>query len=327
MAGLRGNQATVGVAKQTAFGTASAAIRFRSFLTGGNAGTPDRVVERLAETDASRDAGSSYLSRSGSSGTAEFYVRDDILPLILSAALGPTITSSGTTNYTHTIDAQGTALPYMTFWRDISATLWERYTDCIVTNATFRAEAGQPLICSISFIGRAATRLTTQPDAAVTPSATLQPYIFHQATITLGGGASTDVSSFELSIENNGTHQQTNNIVPIDVYAGTREVNLSFDYLVRNLDEYNKFHYGAVGGTAQSTSLYTTQATLDFNSGANNEVKLDIPSLAYEEFPIEPNVAGDPIVVSARGAAQRGASPVIQTTVKNQTAGTVYAGN
>jgi hypothetical protein len=224
-------------------------------------------------------------------------------------------------NYVHTITAAN-SLPYFTFWRDIADTLYEQYLDCFVSTLTIRAGAGDPLTAVIGVNGLQSTRLAVDPSTS--PAIALQSgyvYNYNDATVTLAGGATALVSSFEMTIENNVSRQQTDAFVPYDVQAGQRQVSLSFDLIFESLAEYNKFHYGGASGTAVSPTIYTTSADFQFDNGANNQVKFTLPTIAYEEFPVEPNTGGDPIVASVRAVAQRPASGSIVTAlVKNQVA-------
>ena len=137
---------------------------------------------------------------------------------------------------------------------------------------------------------------------------------------TLGGGATALVRSFELTIENNVTRQQTDDVTPYDVVEGMREVSLGFDLVFETLDEYNKFHYGGAAGTAISSTIFTTSAVFTFTQSANSAVSFNLPAIAYQEFPIEPDPGGDPVVASVRAVAQRSGSPVVTATVTNSVA-------
>jgi hypothetical protein len=150
-------------------------------------------------------------------------------------------------------------------------------------------------------------------------------YNFNDATITLGGGATALIRSFEFSLENNLTMQQTDDVEPYDVVEGTREIDLSFDLIFETLDEYNKFHFGGAAGVNVSKDIFSTSAVFSFDKGANNGISFNFPSIAYQEFPVEADPGGDPVVVSARAVAQRSGSPITTVTVKNQSAGTRYA--
>lgn len=322
MAGLRGNVGWILAAKQTAKGTVaapSAATTYKNPFSGGNIG-PVRETDNLSETDSSRDRGITFITTSGVEGTPEFYARDASAGFWLHKVLGAVATTGVSPNFTHTITPSN-SLPYITVWRNISDTLYEEYLDCKVGSLTISAEAGQPLTISAGIQGRQATRLTAAPDnAAPIAVESGAVYRFNDAAVTLGGGATALVRSFELSVENNISRQQTDDIVPYDVVEGVREVSLGFDLIFESLDEYNKFHYGGAAGTTISPNVFTTSAVFTFSKGTNNEISFNLPSIAYEEFPVEPDPGGDPIVASVRAVAQRGGSPVVTATVKNQVA-------
>lgn len=322
MAGLRGNVGWIMAAKQAGKGTAATpalATTYKNPFSGGSV-APIRETDNLSETDASRDRGVTYVQSSGVEGTPEFYVRDASLGAWLFWALGADAPTGTMPNFTHVL-TPANALPYITVWRDIADTLYEEYRDCKVGSLVISADAGSPLVCRAGIQGIKSTRLTTTPDSVTPiPVASSTVYNYNDAAVTLGGGATALVSSFELTIENNVSRQQTDDVEAYDVVEGTREVSLGFDLIFETLDEYNKFHYGGAAGTTVSPNIFTTSATFTFTKGANNEVAFNLPSLAYEEFPVEPDPGGDPITVSVRAAAQRGGSPVVTATVKNQVA-------
>lgn len=322
MAGLRGNTAWVLAQKQTAKGAAatiSAASAYKMPLSGGNI-SPVRETDQLAETDSNRDRGVTYVTSSGVEGSPEFYVRDASIGFWLWAALGADAVTGTMPNFVHTL-TPANSLPYITAWRDIADTLYEQYRDCKVGTLTIGAEAGAPLTCTAALNGLQASRLTVAPDQATPIALQTGPvYNFNDATVTLSGGVTALVRSFELTIENNLTRQQTDDVVPYDVSEGAREVSLTFDLIFETLTEYNQFHYGGAAGTTISPNVYTTSALFSFDKGTNNSVAFNLPSIAYTEFPVEPNTGGDPIVASISAAAMRGGSPVVTATVKNQVA-------
>jgi hypothetical protein len=322
MAGLRGNVAWLMAQKQTAKGslaTVSATAAYKMPFTGGNI-QPVRNTDQLSETDSSRDQGVTYLVSEGVEGSPEFYVRDASIGFWLWAVLGADAVTGTMPNFSHVLTPSN-ALPYISVWRNIGDVLWESYRDCKVSSLSISAEAGAPLTATATINGLQAARLTTDPSTA--PAVAIQSgsvYNYNNATVTLGGSVTALVRSFELTIDNNVATQQTDDVVPYDVAEGLRTVTLSFDLVFEALDEYNKFHYGGVSGTTVGTSIFTTTALFNFSLGANNSVSFNLPSIAYTEFPIEPNPGGDPIVASVSAAAQRGASPVVTATVANQVA-------
>lgn len=328
MGGLRGNDALLGFKKQTAKGSAATTASAWDVVPfSGGSIAPTRAIENLSETDSSRDQGVAYVQNYSVEGTPEIYVRDANIHHVLESVLG-SLTTAGTTNYTHTV-VPADALLYYTFYREIGDTLYERFEDCKVSEVTISAEAGQPLTASLNIMGRNAVRLTAQP-ASIATTASGAVYNFNEATVTLDPSysaitgatatATAKVASFEVTISNNVSMQQTDDAKPYDVVEGLREVSLGYTLIFEDLDAYNTFNYGTTSGTAQSSTLATTAARFNFSKGANNAVQFDFPSLAFQEFPVEPNPGGDPITVDVRAVAQRDSSGVISCEVKNQVA-------
>lgn len=161
---------------------------------------------------------------------------------------------------------------------------------------------------------------TTQGATALPALANSAAYNFNEAKVTLAGGVVATVGSFNLSINNNLSSQQTDDAQLYDVVEGLREVTLGFQLIFEDATEYSKFHYGGSTGTDQSSSLSTTSANFQFSKGSINQIAFDLPQLAYTEFPVDPNPAGDPVTVDVVAVANRGASPVVTATVKNQQA-------
>jgi hypothetical protein len=322
MAGLRGNEAWVMLAKQASKGTpatVATGTTHKTALSGGNIG-PRFESDIFAETDSSRDQGVPFKVSSGVEGSPEIGVRDKNIGLVLLGVLGADAVSGVGPDYTHVLTPSNT-LPYMTFWKMLSSTLYERYTDCQIGSVTFAAEAGGVLTAAMGVQGLVPTRLTADPSTTpAIPMDTGALYNYNEVSVTLGGGATSLIRSFELTIENNVSSQQTDDIVPYDVVPGIREVTLSFDMIFETLDEYNKFHYGGAAGTAVDPDIYTTSATFTFSKGAANEIAFNLPSIAYTELSPEPDPGGDPIVVSVAASAVRSGSPVVTATVKNQVA-------
>lgn len=312
MAGLRGNQAYLAWAKQVSRDTPNTTYARRSPFSGGNI-QPARTVENLSETDANRDIGVSYISSVGVEGTPEVYGRYDVIDGLLEAALGATSTS-GTGPYVHEI-TPANSIPYLTILRAIGGTLYEQFQDVQISELTLSAEAGQPLTASFDVLGRKATRLTTEP-VTLPDLANSAPPTFNDAAVTLAGGATALVSSFECTISNNVSAQQTDDFVPYDVVAGQREVTLGFTLVFETLTEYNKFHYGSSSGTDHAGDLATTSAEFEFTNGTDI-ANFEFENIAYEEFGVEPDPGGDPIEVDVRARAQRGASPVVTATITN----------
>jgi len=315
VAGLRGNQAEFRLGKQTAKGTPVTAFTDDLFFTGGSL-EPTREIDQLSETDANRHEGEDYIQQTSGGGTPECYVRDDSIHHILQSACG-TLATAGTTNFTHTITLAN-ALPYYTFGRSIGGTLFQEFDDAKVNELTISADTASPLTASIDFISRSATRLVADGPGAIPATSVLAPYTFNEATVTLGGVATSLISSFTVTITNSVTRQQTDDAIPYDIVEGKREITFGFDMIFEDMVEYNKFHTGTGTGTTQANSVYTTSLDFLFSHGVNNSLDISSTKVAYEEFPVEPDPGGDPITVPVRARHQR--SGTFQAVVKNQKA-------
>lgn len=323
MAGLSGKTGWIAGKKQTAKGTPGATPAYRNAFSGGNI-APVRETDRLVETDTQRDQGAAYVTTSGVEGSPELYARSASLGFYLAAVLGGvTAPVAGV----HTL-TPAQALAYHTFWRNVGGAsgVYERFEDCFVGSLGLAAEAGSPLTLTAGING-----LKTVPrvsgDSDFTSLVALENSVvptFNNATVKLGlGGAAIstvrNIRSFDLTIENNISRQQTDDVVPYDVVVGTREISLGFDMIFEDVGEYNFFHYGANPGVAETPNIYVTAAEFSFAIGASDNVKFSLPSIAYEELPVEPSPGGDPIVVPCRAVAQKavGISDLLTVALTN----------
>jgi hypothetical protein len=317
MAGVRGNQAYLLSAPQTGKSVAITAWKNKNYFSGGSI-MPSKSVEQLSETDAERDQGDNYVTQTSVEGAPEIYGRTTTLHSWLEYVLGKRETT-GAGPYTHTL-TPAAALPYITLGRMQGNLLFEEFTDCKVSEATFSAGTASPLTVASTVIGRGAKRLAAEWSAGLAPPAapTVAPVNFNNATVKLGGVETRLASSFEATFTNGVSAQQTDDSVPYDVTEGLRSCTLGFDLIFENLTAYNEFHY-PTGGTEQAPTLPSTSAEFIFTLGADT-VTFKFPKIVYEEYPVEPDPGGDPIVVPVRARAQRHAEGLMRAVVVNTSA-------
>lgn len=320
MAGLRGNQAYWVVSKQSGKGVEPTKWEDTLLFTDGNL-NPSRQTDQLSETDNSRNAGDFFVTQTGSEGQPAAYVRTASIHHLIEYALGAS-THEGTEGEFKHKGSAAAALPYIALGKGQGATLFEQFNDCKVDELSFNWATGQPGTVSMSVMGRSAVRKTEQWKEAFAPPATstLPPLNFNKALVKIGGAETRLVSSFELTISNNLTVQQTDDSVPFDIVEGPLAVTLGFDYIVEDLKEYNKFHYGGEAGTTQSAEIFTTEnLTFEFaGNNAKNNLQFIVPKTAYTEFPVEPDAGGAPVTAAVRGAAQRHSEGFLKTETKNE---------
>jgi hypothetical protein len=317
MAGLRGNQAYLVSAAQSAKGTPATAWKQTNFFSSNASISPTRSIGQLSETDSNRQAGDNFVEQTSAEGSPQIYVREDTIHSWLYYALGAKV-DSGETNFKHVMTPSA-ALPYLTLGRGIGGTLFEQFNDCMVSELNIAAGTAQPLTATATVMGIAAVRQTEQWKEALAPptASALAPFNFNNATVKLGGSETRLISSINLTISNNVELQQTDDSVPLDISPGTFAVSLGFDIIFENLKEYNKFYYGGEAGTEQSPNIFTTSANFKFETSAKHYLEFALPKIAYQTFPVDPDPGGGPITVSATAAAQRGTEPFLTATVEN----------
>jgi hypothetical protein len=319
MAGLRGNQAFWVAAKQTGKSTEPTKWQDKYLFTDGNI-SPTRQTDQLAETDSNRNAGDFFVTQTGSEGAPAAYVRTGSIHHLLEYALGTAAHEGSAEKFKHKVSSAA-SLPYVTLGKAQGATLFEQFNDMKCDELTLAWSTGQPGTVAASFMGRSAVRKTEEWKGEFAPPAENKdaPLNFNTAKVLIGGGETRLVSSFELTISNNLTVQQTDDSIPFDIVEGPLAVTLGFDFIVEDLKEYNKFHYGEEAGTTQKSSIYTTEnLTFEFaGKDAFNSLKLVIPKTAYTEFPIEPDAGGAPVTAAVKGAAQRATEGFVQAEVLN----------
>ncbi len=318
MAGLRGNQAFLVESIQTAKGSEPTSWSDTLYFAGGNI-APTHGTAQLSETDSNRQAGSFYTTTTAVEGAPEVYARPATIHHPLQYVLGTSVKSGTAGEYVHTI-TPAAALPYVTYGRGIGATLFEQFNDCKVSECTVSAKTGGPLMCSFNVIGRTSVRQASEWSAGLAPPAasTAAPFNFNQATVTLSGAETKLISDFTITIANNVTLQQTDSQIPFDVVEGQFAVTGGFTIIFENLEQYNAYNYGSTGGTTQSGVIYATALKIKIEIEAKEYITFELPSVAYTDFPVEPEPGGAPIVVAAKFAAQRSASPFITAIVGNK---------
>lgn len=323
MAGLRGSQAQWAYAKQSAKEAAITTWEDGFFFTDGNIG-PTKQTDQLSETDANRNAGNFFVTQTGAEGQPSAYVRTDGIQHILEAAMGAVVHSGTTPNWIHTI-SPAASLPYITLAKSQGGVLFEQFQDCKLDELSFSWATGQPGTFSASFMGRSAKRLTTTwaGELALATKAipsTKAPLSFNNAEVKQNSVATRLASSFELTISNNLTVQQTDDSVPFDIVEGTFAVTFGYDYIIQDLVEYNKFNYGGESGTEQKPEIYEGEKlNVKFEQTANALLEFTVPKYAYTEFPVEPDAGGAPTVSAVRGASQRSSEGFLSAVVKNAT--------
>lgn len=265
--GYSGNVATFGAAVQTARGTAATTPVVKTKFTGGDI-APNSVVNRLAETAATRDQGAAFKSSESVAGTPECYLRPDDFHDFAYYALG-TNGDSGGGPFVHTATPSSSDLPYVTFFKMVAATsggggIIEKYQDCKVNSLRISATNGQAATIAVDVMGLIPTRLLANDVVAATNTF---PYTFDQLTVSKGGVAIATLQSFDLTIANNLQLMQGNgSISPFDIFPGELQVSGTATLLYTDYGNYAAFHYGKIAQTTSTGAQSMSAATINIAS-------------------------------------------------------------
>lgn len=320
MAGVPGNQWTLALGKQTAKGTPQTTPTFKLKATGGDI-TPNAPVIQLAETDASAQAGASLkVGPFDVQGSPSVYLRPADAGLLLYSAMGG-LSTTGTTNYTHTITPVTQPSIFLTGYKAIGSTvLVDRYLDLITTSFAVAGAAGQPLTCTPTFQGLSYLLNQTDPALAVV---TGTPYIWPEVTMSKAGSDPGTIDSFDMTINRNGSQIVGDVGYGIKDYVwGKFEVSGSYTQLFENDDDYNRFYGGSAAATTPAVTVYTEALVFSVTRDANTSIVFTMTGVSYKAYPVSPDPGGAPIRVNVQWATEPQTTLALNLTVvcKNQTA-------
>lgn len=306
---------TLGFAFQTAKGTPAASpTRLTRVMSADIAPNPNR--DRISETGTGRDGGDRYTVLLEVTGGAEFVLRPEIAGVVLKGVMGSVATvgtgaAPGTAPYTHTFTPADDQ-PYMTIWRKLGNTLWERFDDCKIVSANFTGEAGRNVQVNLSIIGLKPTRLSSDPTGGTTD--TLFPFRVPGVSYTVDGAANSAIRQFGINFQAGQNALQTTQIYNSYVEPGLRTIEVSFTEVFQNLETYNKTIYGGAAGTEPSTGIYHGNFQSSFGDMTNGPgLRFTVPNMAFMTAPLTPDPGGDPLQYEVAGEADTPASGSIMT--------------
>lgn len=319
MAPVSGNFYTLAIGKQSAKGSAQTTPTYKLKVTGGDI-SPSRQEFELAETDASRQQGSTVIVGAHVEGNPEFYVRPDDFGLLAYGLLGTNADGGTASNYVHVASMLNSgALPYFTIYKAVGSTvLVDRYVDVRLSGMKVKGQAGQPLSVELDVMGLTADFGQTDP---VLAPVSQDPLVYPNVTVTKGGSAPGTVEAFELDITNNPLLIEADTgITPYDIVPGKLQVSGTMTVLFENDADYRAFHTGSTSGTTMTTTLYRQQLILNASVNANLGVQFLLNNVAYTAYPVAPDPSGAPIKVAIGFRSQRDATTLpnyVQITTRN----------
>lgn len=297
---LQSGIAQVGVAKQSAKGSAAANPTFAHGVTDGavlaldiTQDADERTAGSLGRTDAVRTA-----AMPAASFTSRAHAKS--LGLYLYAALGGKAVT-GTGPYTHTI-TPADALPYLTLAGKLDTVLTQ-IRDYKIDGLTISWSENNPLEVQVEGMGTAISfpgSFTPTTDDTAASFFTPVGGTFTLSSST-GTPATARVTGGEIAIANGLEGiAASGSILPDDIFNAQREITCSFDITPENLDEWRAIATGTSSGASVSQTVPYGSFSMAFADGTNS-LTLAATRVAFtSDFP-DADPAGGPVTITLAG--------------------------
>jgi len=319
--GYISSQGYVGLALQAEKGAEEAPTSFVRFLTADD--TPISDNKTFREGGHYRDGAG--ITRVGMQFPFSFdcYARPGIAGLLFTMMLGADAKTGSAAPYLHTITPG--ALGWWTVeMRKLAQAdtddLVNRLIDSKLSTLTFTGSAGEPLKIAVS--GQALD--LDSSNAAAEESYDAEDFLkFLHGTLTVFGAATTEITDFTLTIENNNENIQTSALTYAQIVEKDLDVTLDFTLKCTADDEFRKVYLGGASGTVALEALEASAVTMEFNNGllttAERSINFTIPSFVYSAAPLTNlNAESEVMYYACTGIAQKVVdTDLITVTVEN----------
>lgn len=316
----------IGVAKQTAKGTAASAPTFVHGLTGGQVFNLDRTVENDDVSCGVRAGTDSHVESVVPGADFDTYGYADALALYYYAAMGNIASTAATpSGYHKHVITLGDLLPYLTVWGRIGSE-YSSVAGCKVDQLEMEFEGNSPLEFGVTMLGLVATLgLSSFPGSA-------DPSCFDGYFVPTGGTFKVEtlgdtpvaapVLSGNLTLANNCTADPlAGSVTPGDVEEGKLTSSGSVTVKPEDLTLYRKMVTGSATGTTPTGQMVYGSFEWNFthSKDSNCTLKVEATNVPFTaDFP-EVDPAGGAAEVEFSfddiGVAERAGSPVTITIV------------
>lgn len=321
------NIANVAWAIQGSKGSGASSSVHRIYLAGGDQPHSETVKEDFEETTGGQMRSDSYISQVSVAGAPEMFVMSDMIGSLLYAVLGAKAVSGASDPYTHTFTAAA-SLPYLTFWRMLASSLFEKFVDCKVVGLRIHGESGKPLRVTPRIMGLSPSFLTAAEATATIEITNRFLHYDGSGGLLVEGSAIASISSFDIDIDRGGALQPGDSLTPFDVTESLFNITVTTDQLVSNMDLWNRVHYGGASpsnGAAPSSApveLAGSPAGLEWTwtrVASTRTLKIAIPRVQVEPFDQQPSTGADPLrrQVTYKAFAPTGGGSPLTATLKN----------
>lgn len=278
----------VGYAKETVEGTAVAPTKFLTANSITFNDTNDYLTPYVI--NGQRDQFIAMPAPYNVTGTLEVNLPADDIGYLLKSAFAATVNTSAYAGggYTH-VFTPGNASPTFTFEHAAQDVLFMRHTGVRVNTLNVKAAFGEIVTASFGLDGvdRVKQLTTATPTYAATAP---YPFHFNGATVTIAGGANTDVKDWTLNVNNNVSHIGTLRASRAykRVALGTREITLSLTADFQTTTELDRM----LNDTEFTVALYLESAATITGGTGKNSLKFEFPRVKYKAVGLPIN-AGD----------------------------------
>lgn len=299
--------AQVGVAKQTAKGTAATNPTFGHGVTDGVVLSLEIAQDAEEQTSAAR--ASKAVNRTSVVPGMDFTGRahPKSVGLYTFGALGA-VATTGAGPYTHTITLAD-ALPYLSGFGRLGSNIY-RVQDLKVDSLGFSWNADEALSMAVKGMGTtvnyAATFTPTTDESIGTDAkyfrASSGTFKLDVKTAT---PATAPITAGEITISNNlSTIQASGSISPSDVFEGRTDIECSFDVVVEDLTDWRAIATGSTTGTTATDAPLYGSFEINFTNGTD-ALKFTATKVAFLcDFP-SADPAGGPVTLTFAGIVVR----------------------
>lgn len=304
MARVQSRLAKVGLAAQTAKGSAAAAPEFVFGVTGGqvikaelnegdvNSTWSGRVQDGHDRTGVTPGAGFDLLVMPNSIGTLLF--------LLAGNTVNNGYSVSGTDPYTHEFKA-GDALSYGTLWAQYGTDFYS-LADAKLNELEFSWEGPGSLKARAAILGKTLTfGLAEIPSGGTDERPASGLFRGHGGTFTVDS-ASALVKSGSIRFTNNvEALHGSDDVEPNDVFEGMVAAEASLTVVPENLNLWRKIVTGSTSGTTPAATPYFGNLSVKFVKDTDTDLTIAISNLKFACEVPEANPEGGPAELALEG--------------------------
>lgn len=332
----RSNEGELGIALQSAEGSAAANPQYAGPVYSGIP-KPTQDTKEIEVSSTSAQVLGLYKTNVHWEMDSTFPAQPAGLGMWLKALL-PSLSTSGTTNYTHTFTIGTSAPSFVTLFSEVPGGAYRKFADGTVSDLALQFEPGEMVKVNAKAMGYTPSDLASAyskstPNTTVTESmATAGPWFtFVGATVTFDEDsqtpvAHTEVQSGTLTLSRTVGLEQTNAITPSHRNVSWFRTGCSLDVIWQDYQAFKATYYGAVAGTTPSALVVQGIVDITFAVGptanANQTLEVQLKNVALlVNDPPDPNPNGDTLKMTLVGTSSAPTSgELVTVTLKNQQA-------